>query len=153
LNFWFSSSLDLFGADASSNAASYFANGIKGRPDEKRYADHIAAGTTFDLEIPAAADGVRIETIPMRNAMNEVVRNSYVDDCMRGLTHWNRILEAAGHAYRFSLPSTRFRRTVGSWAERPHRPRRCADFAGGLRRVHLAVVAARAPPTAPSWPA
>src|ERR1700756_4892536 len=32
LNFWFSSSLDLFGGDSSSNAASYFANGLKGRP-------------------------------------------------------------------------------------------------------------------------
>jgi len=29
LNFWFSSSLDLFGGDSSSNAASYFANGLK----------------------------------------------------------------------------------------------------------------------------
>jgi benzoyl-CoA 2,3-dioxygenase component B len=122
LNFWFSSSLDLFGADASSNAASYFANGIKGRPDEKRFADHIAAGTTFDLEMPAGAEGTRIETIPMRNAMNEVVRNAYVDDCMQGLTHWNRILAAAGHAYRFSLPSTRFRRGIGSWANVPTDP-------------------------------
>src|SRR5580658_4327184 len=37
LNFWFSSSLDLFGAEISSNAASYFAAGIKGRPDEGRF--------------------------------------------------------------------------------------------------------------------
>ena len=27
LNFWFSTSIDLFGGDTSSNAASYFANG------------------------------------------------------------------------------------------------------------------------------
>ena len=33
INFWFSSSLDLFGSEQSSNAASYFASGIKGRPD------------------------------------------------------------------------------------------------------------------------
>jgi benzoyl-CoA 2,3-dioxygenase component B len=33
INFWFSSSVDLFGAEISSNAASYFATGIKGRPD------------------------------------------------------------------------------------------------------------------------
>src|SRR3984893_3200147 len=94
LNFWFSSSLDLFGADASSNAAQYFATGIKGRPDEKKFADHLAAGTSFDLEIPDGALGTRIDTIPMRNAMNEVVRNAYVDDCVKGLTHWKRILEA-----------------------------------------------------------
>ncbi|HEY1261493.1 MAG TPA: benzoyl-CoA 2,3-epoxidase subunit BoxB, partial [Stellaceae bacterium] len=39
INYWFSSSLDLFGAEISSNAASYFASGIKGRPDERRFAD------------------------------------------------------------------------------------------------------------------
>jgi benzoyl-CoA 2,3-dioxygenase component B len=122
LNFWFSSSLDLFGADSSSNAAAYFATGIKGRPDEKKFADHIAAATSFDLEIPDGTLGTRIETIPLRNAMNEVVRNAYVDDCMKGLTHWNRILEAAGHAYRFTLPSTRFRRGNGSWAAVPTDP-------------------------------
>src|ERR1700704_3460129 len=33
LNFWFSSSLDLFGSEMSSNAASSFASGFKGRPD------------------------------------------------------------------------------------------------------------------------
>ncbi|MCY4191418.1 MAG: benzoyl-CoA 2,3-epoxidase subunit BoxB, partial [Rhodospirillaceae bacterium] len=32
INFWYSSSLDLFGADQSTNAAAYFANGLKGRP-------------------------------------------------------------------------------------------------------------------------
>ena len=36
MNFWFTSSLDLFGSESSSNAANYFANGIKGRPDESR---------------------------------------------------------------------------------------------------------------------
>jgi benzoyl-CoA 2,3-epoxidase subunit B len=121
LNFWFSSSLDLFGSDASSNAAAYFANGVKGRPDEKRYADHIVASATLDLDVPDGL-GTKIETIPMRNAMNEVVRNAYVEDCTKGLTHWNRILGAAGHAYRFTLPSTRFRRGIGSWANVPTDP-------------------------------
>src|SRR3712207_5516634 len=32
INFWYSSALDLFGAEISSNAATYFANGLKGRP-------------------------------------------------------------------------------------------------------------------------
>ena len=34
LNFWCSSSLDLFGSEISSNAAANFASGLKGRPDE-----------------------------------------------------------------------------------------------------------------------
>jgi benzoyl-CoA 2,3-epoxidase subunit B len=116
LNFWFSSSLDLFGADVSSNAASYFANGLKGRPDEMQYEDHIASGQTYTLEVPDNDGGVKTEQIPMRNAMNEVTRNSYVRDCDIGVKRWNRLIEKAGYTTRLSLPSTRFRRNIGSWA-------------------------------------
>ncbi len=122
LNFWFSSSLDLFGSEASSNAAAYFAQGIKGRPDEKKYADHLERDSTLELGVPDGAGGVRVETIGLRNAMNEVVRMSYVEDCMKGLGRWNRLIEAAGHAFRFALPSTRFRRTIGAWADVPTDP-------------------------------
>jgi benzoyl-CoA 2,3-dioxygenase component B len=37
LNQWFSLSLDLHGGEVSSNAASYFANGLKGRAKEDTY--------------------------------------------------------------------------------------------------------------------
>jgi benzoyl-CoA 2,3-dioxygenase component B len=122
LNFWFSSSLDLFGGDSSSNAASYFANGLKGRPDENKYQDHFETNSTYTLELPDGKGGVRPEQIPMRNAVNEVVREAYVRDCEKGLARWNRHLEEAGHPHRMKLPSTRFRRTVGSWANVPTNP-------------------------------
>jgi len=62
----------LFGGDSSSNAASYFANGLKGRPDEIKYEDHVEADSSFTLELPDGKGGVRQEKIPMRNAVNEV---------------------------------------------------------------------------------
>src|SRR5713101_1132657 len=58
LNFWFSSSLDLFGSESSSNAASYFASGLKGRPDESQYEDHIARGATATIEVPDGKGGI-----------------------------------------------------------------------------------------------
>jgi benzoyl-CoA 2,3-dioxygenase component B len=119
LNFWFSSSLDLFGGDSSSNAASYFANGLKGRPDEERYEDHLAIEQSYTLELPDGKGGLRQEQIPMRNAMNEVVRESYVRDCEKGLARWNKLLEDSGYPHRMVLPSGKFRRTVGSWANVP----------------------------------
>ncbi len=122
LNFWFSSSLDLFGADASSNAAAYFATGLKGRPDEEKYSDHLVTATTLDLEVPDARGGTRIERIPYRNAMNEVVRGSYIEDCEKGLARWNKWIERSGHAFRLRLPSPRFRRSIGSWANVPTDP-------------------------------
>jgi benzoyl-CoA 2,3-dioxygenase component B len=119
LNFWFSSSLDLFGSETSSNAASYFANGLKGRPDEAQYEDHMAIEQTFSLELPDGSGSTKTEQIPMRNAMNEVTRGSYVRDCELGVKRWNRLIEKAGYSFRLSLPSTRFRRNIGAWAGVP----------------------------------
>ena len=51
--------------------------------------------------------------------MNEAVRDAYVKDCEKGLGRWNRLLEESGYPHRMVLPSTRFRRTVGSWANVP----------------------------------
>src|SRR4029077_7057572 len=86
LNFWFSSSLDLFGSEVSSNAASSFANGIKGRPDETtQYQDHVCTEATCELDLPDGQGGLKRETVGMRNAMNEVLREAYVKDCEIGL--------------------------------------------------------------------
>jgi benzoyl-CoA 2,3-epoxidase subunit B len=120
LNFWFSSSLDLFGSEVSSNAASTFATGIKGRPDEStQYEDHVCADTAFELEQPDGGGGVTRESVPMRNAMNELVRNAYVKDCEIGVKRWNLQLQRAGLDFRLALPSARFRRGIGVWAGVP----------------------------------
>jgi benzoyl-CoA 2,3-dioxygenase component B len=115
INFWFSSSVDLFGAEISSNAASYFAAGIKGRPDESRFDDHRAAGR-LRLELPDGGGGVIPEEVPMRTALNEVSRAAYIRDCDIGVQRWNRLIREAGHDFRLTLPSPRFRRAVGAWA-------------------------------------
>jgi benzoyl-CoA 2,3-epoxidase subunit B len=111
LNFWCSSSLDLFGSEISSNSASNFASGMKGRPDEATYDDHVLRDKTMTLATP---DGE--QQVPMLNALNEVMRESYLKDCEIGLKRWNRMIERAGHAFRLSLPSSRFRRSIGPWA-------------------------------------
>jgi benzoyl-CoA 2,3-dioxygenase component B len=121
MNFWFSSALDLFGSEVSSNAASYFANGLKGRPDESLYEDHVAGGE-YTLEQPDGSGGVRTETVSMRNAMNEIMRAAYVRDCENGVKRWNKIIEKGGIKFELRLPSPRFRRTVGSWANIPTDP-------------------------------
>ena len=123
LNFWFSSSLDLFGSEVSSNAASTFANGIKGRPDETtQYQDHLCADASFDLEIPDGAGGVKKDSAALRNAMNEVLRNAYIKDCEIGLKRWNMQIRRAGHGIELKLPSSRFRRAIGAWAGIPTDP-------------------------------
>jgi benzoyl-CoA 2,3-epoxidase subunit B len=116
MNFWFTSSLDLFGSEASSNAANYFSNGIKGRPDEAKFADHVELDTGMTIQVPDGKGGMTSETISTRNGMNEVTRLEYVKDCNIGVTRWNMGIKRAGVDFVLALPSTRFRRSVGSWA-------------------------------------
>jgi len=111
LNFWCSSSLDLFGSEQSSNAAAGFAAGLKGRPDEEQYEDHVLAEASYEVDTP---DGRK--PVPMRNALNEVMRESYLKDCELGLRRWNRAIERAGVDFVLRLPSPRFRRAIGLWA-------------------------------------
>ncbi|MGA7985770.1 MAG: benzoyl-CoA 2,3-epoxidase subunit BoxB [Burkholderiales bacterium] len=117
LNFWCSSSLDLFGSEISSNAAASFANGLKGRPDESQYEDHLLRDVSLKLDTPEGT-----QEVPMLNALNEVMRESYLKDCEIGLKRWNRAIERAGHEFRLTLPSSRFRRAIGSWVGLPVDP-------------------------------
>ena len=116
INFWFSSSLDLFGSEISSNSATAFANGLKGRPDEMRYEDHSEKNSTYTFEGLSIKNAIEEQTIPMRNAMNEITRLSYVADCEIGLKRWNRLIKKSGQDIVLALPSTRFRRSIGIWA-------------------------------------
>jgi benzoyl-CoA 2,3-dioxygenase component B len=61
LNFHFSVTIDLFGADESSNAATFYSTGLKGRFEEgKRTDDHQLKGQTYKvLECRAASSSRR----------------------------------------------------------------------------------------------
>jgi len=115
VNFWYSSSLDLFGGEISTNAADYFASGLKGREHEDKWEDHVAL--TGSYRLPVMEDGKLTErTVPMRNAMNEVLRDSYIDDNQRGVDRWNKMIAEAGVNYTIALPSRRFNRTMGIYS-------------------------------------
>jgi benzoyl-CoA 2,3-dioxygenase component B len=116
LNLWYSLSLDLFGGEISSNAAASFATGLKGRAKEEKFEDHRALEGTYAMDVPK--DGrVAREEIPLRNAMNEILRDAYVDDCQRGVDKWNRFIAAHGISFELKLPSRRFHRHIGLYAD------------------------------------
>src|SRR5213595_1939237 len=96
LNFHYSVTLDLFGADVSSNAAIFYSTGLKGRFDEGRIADdHRLENASYPvLEV---ADGRLVEReVPALNALNERLRERYIKDTIGGVGRWNRVLEKQG---------------------------------------------------------
>jgi benzoyl-CoA 2,3-dioxygenase component B len=117
LNFHFSVTIDLFGSDQSSNAATFYTSGLKGRFEEgKRQDDHRLREATY--RILEARDGRLVERdVPMLNALNEVLRDDYIRDSIGGVERWNRIIEKQGLPFRLKVPHKAFNRRIGSLAD------------------------------------
>ena len=120
LNFHFSVSLDLFGAETSTNAANYFAAGLKGRfreesrPDDHRLQDDRRA-------VPVVEEGrIGEREVPALAALNETLRDDYAVDCRKGVERWNRTLSEVG--LELTLPHVGFNRDVGTFAGQPVTP-------------------------------
>ncbi len=116
INFWFSYSLDLFGGEISSNSADFFAAGLKGRyKEQEQYEDHIAADQTFTMTV-VEEGSLNSREVPLRNALNEVLRGEYLKDCDKGLARWNKTLADEGINERLYIPNARFHRHGGEYA-------------------------------------
>ncbi|MGH9856639.1 MAG: benzoyl-CoA 2,3-epoxidase subunit BoxB, partial [Acidobacteriota bacterium] len=115
INLWYSLSADLFGGEISSNAAKYFGASLKGRHKEDSYEDHAVKDAYYKMAVPENGKLMEQE-VPMRNAMNEVLRDSYIDDCQRGCDRWNNVIDQAGFPFRFKIPSRRFNRHIGIYS-------------------------------------
>ena len=116
LNFHFSVTVDLFGADESSNAATFYSTGLKGRYEEgKRGDDHILKGGTY--KVLHVVDGKLVEKdVPMLNALNEVLRDDYIKDSVAGVDRWNKVIIKAGIPFRLTVPHKAFHRNIGALA-------------------------------------
>ena len=116
LNFHFSVTMDLFGSDVSSNAATFYTNGLKGRFDETRRSDdHVLADQTYPV-LEIQGDKLAVVPAPALNALNEQLRDDYVKDAMAGIDRWNRIIEKAGIPFRLRAPDKAFNRKIGPLA-------------------------------------
>ena len=117
LNFHFSVTIDLFGADESSNAATFYSTGLKGRYEEgKRTDDHRLRGQTY--RVLEVKNGQLVEKeVPMLNALNEVLRDDYIKDSIAGVERWNKIIEKAGIPFRLKAPHKAFHRNIGALSQ------------------------------------
>jgi benzoyl-CoA 2,3-dioxygenase component B len=114
LNFHYSVSLDLFGAETSTNAANYYAAGLKGRfHEEDRNDDHQLKSDY--RTIATLDDGGRVgeREVLSLTALNATLRDDYVEDCAKGVERWNRTLADVGCELR--LPHIGFHRAVGEF--------------------------------------
>jgi benzoyl-CoA 2,3-dioxygenase component B len=115
LNFHYSVTIDLFGADQSSNAATFYSAGLKGRYEEaKRTDDHVLTQAAY--RITDIANGQLIEReVPMLNSLNEVCAMTSSRTRLRQ-GRWNKVIEKAGMPFRLTVPHKAFNRKIGMFA-------------------------------------
>ena len=117
LNFHFSVTLDLYGSEISTNAANFYAMGLKGRFNEENLEDdHQLASDSYpvpDLD----GDHIVDRDVPAVQALNERLRDDYALDCAKGIDRWNKIIEKHGIHFRMKLPHKTFHRKIGIFAQ------------------------------------
>lgn len=122
VNFHSSVTVDLFGSDLSSNAATFYTTGLKGRFREQLIQDdHVLKEATYSvLEVVNGALACR--QAPALNALNERLRDDFMQDSIAGVSGWNTLLEKRGVDFRFALPHKAFNRQIGPLAARKFSP-------------------------------
>ena len=117
LNFHYSLSVDLFGQEVSTNAANYYTQGLKGRYHETQIEDdHLLADTPYQVYVPEGENIVLREETAL-TAVNERLRQDYIDDCQRGVNRWNKVMESHGIDFRLTLPHRAFHRNIGFFSD------------------------------------
>ena len=114
INFHHSVTIDLFGANESSNAATFYSSGLKGRYEVgKQLDDHTLRGQTYKV-FEVKNGQLQEREVPMLNALNEVLRDDYIKDSVAGVGRWNKVLTKSGIPVQLTVPHKAFHRNIGS---------------------------------------
>src|SRR5579863_6578710 len=114
VNFHYSATLDLYGSEVSSNAATYYTTGLKGRSGESKLTgDHKLAGAEYEVH-EVAGGKIVSKSVPALTALNARLRDDYIREIQAGLDRWNRIPAQLGIPFRFALPHIGFHRRIGN---------------------------------------
>ena len=117
LNFHFSVTLDLFGAEVSTNAAASYTAGLKGRFHETGIEDDHRLNDAGYPVLRWRDGAFRKVEAPALNALNERLRDDFLADVAVGVERLNRVIRNFGVDFRVTLPHVAFNRRIGAFAE------------------------------------
>src|ERR1700690_959912 len=116
LNFHYSVTLDLYGSDVSSNAANYYTSGLKGRFRETKLEDdHVLSEAEYPVYEVIGGKIVK-KNVPALTALNERLRDDYIEEIADGVARWQRVIDEAGIPFKLTLPHKGFHRAIGNFA-------------------------------------
>jgi benzoyl-CoA 2,3-epoxidase subunit B len=117
LNFHFSVTSDLYGAEVSTNAAGAYHTGLKGRFEETKIGDDHKLDETSYPVLHHVGGQFRNVDVPALNALNERLRQDWIVDVAKGVERWNKIVQRYGIDFQFKLPHVAFHRAIGHFWE------------------------------------
>jgi benzoyl-CoA 2,3-dioxygenase component B len=116
LNFHFSVTIDLFGSDLSSNAATFYTTGLKGRYFENKIKDdHLLRDASYPI-LEAVNGQLLAREAPALNALNERLRDDFIEDTIAGVDAWNKAIKKFGIDFALRVPHKAFNRQIGALA-------------------------------------
>ena len=128
VNFHYSVTLDLFGSEISSNAASYYTGALKGRYGEAHIGDDHSLAADFYTVAEVANGNIVNRQEPALTTLNARLRDDYTREVQASVDRWNKIPERFGIPFRLTLPHVGFHRKIGSFAGPPPHSGRAGAF-------------------------
>lgn len=117
VNFHASVTYDLFGAEMSTNAASAYTAGVKGRYNEvKLDDDHDLNNSSYGVDQVVDGKIIAVDE-PALNAVNGRLLDDYVKDAQGGVGRWNKMIQKTGIDFEIVLPHKAFCRKIGVFSE------------------------------------
>jgi len=117
LNFHYSVSLDLFGQEVSTNAANYYTAGLKGRFEESKIDDDHVLKDGLSRVTMLEDGAIKDVEYNALLAVNERLRDDYVDDCQTGVNRWNKAIKRHKIDFELKLPHRGFHRAIGTFSD------------------------------------
>ena len=117
MNMHYPLTLDLFGAEISTNSANYYNAGLKGRFQETKIEDdHLLTNATYPVQ-KLINGAISFVDEPALTALNMRLRDDYSKDCQGGVSRWNKIIAQHGINFELKLSHTAFNRRIGEFRD------------------------------------
>ncbi|MCP4790858.1 MAG: benzoyl-CoA 2,3-epoxidase subunit BoxB [Gammaproteobacteria bacterium] len=117
LNFHMSVTHDLFGSELSTNAASAFEAGLKGRfKEEKIDDDHQLYDDTYPVTQLLDGQLIDVEENAIA-AINGRLLDDYIKDAKGGIGRWNKMIAKLGIQFELTAPHKAFNRDIGQFSD------------------------------------